>query len=216
MVDLGFAIEGVEVERFAAVPTLVFKLHVRSNAPEVKIQNVLVQCQIRIEAQRRRYVAGEQERLSDLFGESHRWSQTLRSLLWTHTSLQVPGFETERTVDMPIACSFDFNVAATKYFHGLEDGQVPLTFLFSGTVFYREPGGTLQMDQIAWSAEATYPLPVGVWQQMMDLHYPDGAWLRLSRDIFDRVEQHRRDNGFTNWEQSLAALLDRQSREPAS
>lgn len=216
MVDLAFSVQGVEVERFAAVPTLVFKVRVTGGAPDVKIQNLLLQCQIWIDAHRRRYMAREQDRLSDLFGKRHRWSETLRSLLWTHTSLQVPAFEAERTVDMPIACSFDFNLASTKYFHGLEDGAVPLTFLFSGTVFYRDAGGPLQMEQIAWSAEATYQLQVGVWREMINLHYPDGAWLRLSRDVFDRVEQHRRDNGFTSWDQSLAALLNQQGVEQVS
>lgn len=216
MADLAFSVEHVEVERFAAVPTLVFKLRVTSATPDVKIQNVLVQCQIRIDAHQRRYTASEQDRLSDLFGDSHRWTETLRSLLWTHASLQVPGFETERTIDMPIPCSFDFNVATTKFFDGLQDGQVPLSFLFSGTVFYRNAGGALQMDQIPWSAEATYALPVAVWRDMMNLHYPDGVWLCLGREIFDRVEQYRRDNGLTSWEQSLAALLDRQGAEAVS
>lgn len=216
MVELAFSVQGVEVERFAAVPTLVFKVRVTGGAPGVKIQNLLLQCQIRIDAHRRRYLATEQDRLSDLFGKRHRWSETLRSLLWTHTSLQVPAFDAERTIDMPIACSFDFNVASTKYFHGLEDGAVPLTFLFSGTVFYSNASGPLQMEQIAWSAEATYQLQVGVWREMINLHYPDGAWLRLSQDVFDRVEQHRRDNGFTSWDQSLAALLDQQGVEQVS
>lgn len=216
MVDLAFSVEGVEVERFAAVPTLVFKLHVAGEAPGAGIRNVLVQCQIRIDAHRRRYTEREQDRLSELFGERRRWSETLRSLLWTHTSLQVPAFDTGCTVDMPVACSFDFNVAATKYFHGLEGGEVPLAFLFSGTVFYRDATGALQMDQIAWSAEAGYRLPVGIWRDMMDLHYPNGVWLCLDRNLFDRVERHRRDGGFTSWEQCLAALLDRHSVEPAS
>lgn len=215
MVDLAFSVVAVEVERFAAVPMLVFKLRVQGGTPEVRIQNILIQCQVRIEAQRRRYAASEKARLSDLFGESHRWSATLRSLLWTHASLQVPAFDTERIVDMPIACSFDFNLAATKYFAGLDDGEVPLTFLFSGTVFYRKPDGPLQMDQIAWSTEATYALPMSIWREMMKLHYPDGAWLCLPRDVFDKVEQYRRENGFTSWEQCLAALLDGQCLEPA-
>ena len=88
---------------------------------------------------------------------------------------------------------FDFNVAATKYFYGLEGGEVPLTLLFSGTVFYRDEDGFLQMDQIPWSRETACRLPVAVWRQMMDVYYPGSVWLRVERAAFDVVERLRLD-----------------------
>ncbi len=212
MVDLLFTVEGVEVERFAAAPTLLFKLHV-ADTGGAAVQNVLLQCQIRIEATRRRYGAEERERLADLFGETHRWDDTLRGMLWTHATVQVPAFEGEGSVDLPVPCSFDFNVAATKYFYGLESGEVPLTLLFSGTVFYREADGFLQMAQIPWSKEAEFRLPVRLWQEMMDHYYPGSVWLRIDRALFEEIYRFKRGKGLTDWDQTLRALLGRLREE---
>ena len=41
-----------------------------------------------------------------------------------------------------------------------EDGEIPLEFLFGGTVFYAGAGGGLQVQPISWAAEARYRLPV--------------------------------------------------------
>ena len=69
---------------FAAAPQLAFKLRVDNSPADQAIQTIALRCQIQIEATRRRYSAEEQQRLSELFGEPERWSQTLRSMLWTH------------------------------------------------------------------------------------------------------------------------------------
>ena len=213
MVDLTFAIEGAEVDRYAAAPALFFKLRVINETPDVGVENVLLHCQIRIEAARRTYALEERERLIELFGETHRWKDTLQSMLWTHTNVQVSAFESQRVVELPVPCSFDFNVAATKYFFGLEGGEVPLAFLFSGTVFYRDADGFLQMDLISWSKEAAYRLPVRIWQELMDIYYPNSAWLRIDREIFDEIYRYKRNNGFTGWDETLRALLTRQCEE---
>lgn len=216
MVDLDFVAETVEVEPYAATPTLLFGLRVTNRTPGVIIQNVTLLCQIRIEATRRRYQAAEHERLIELFGEKHRWSDSLRSMLWTHTTVQAPGFEGERVIKMPVECSYDFNVAATKYFYGLEGGEVPLVLLFSGTVFYRDDDDDqLRMDQISWSKEASFRLPVTLWQQLMDIYYPNSAWLRIDRDAFEALYGYKRRHGFTTWEAVLLSLLERQ-KEGAS
>ena len=120
MVDLAFAVDGVEVEPHAAAPTLIFKIAVTSTAADAAIENILLQCQLRIEPTQRRYAPEDHDRLFELFGETHRWSETLRSMLWTHASVQVPAFASGHVVDLPVPCSFDFNIAATKYFFGLE------------------------------------------------------------------------------------------------
>ncbi len=216
MVDLDFTAEGAEVEPYAIAPTLLLKVRVTNRTPAVTVENVSLLCQVRIEATRRSYAAADHERLGELFGEVHRWSDTLRSMLWTHTSVQVPGFETDRVVNLPVECSYDFNVAATKYFYGLEGGEVPLVLLFSGTVFYRDAeGGSLQMDQISWSKETAYRLPVRLWQDMMDRYYPNSAWLRIDRDVFDAIYRYKRDRGFTTWDKALLSLLEKQ-KENAS
>jgi hypothetical protein len=213
MVDLVFAAEGVEAERCAAVPTLIFKLRITSLTPGADVRNVLLQCQLRIDAARRRYDLADEEDLAELFGEPSRWRETLGSMLWTHVTLQVPAFEGESSVDLPVPCSFDFNVAATKYFHGVKGGEVPLSLLFSGTIFYRDVNGSLQMDPIPWSKQADFRLPVSVWRTMMDLYYPNSAWLHIDREVFEELHRFKRENGFTGWDHALRALLRTQLAE---
>lgn len=212
MPELEFKVEGVEPERFAATPLLNFKLRVTNTTPAISIRNIMLQCQIRIETTRRRYEPSEQERLKDLFGEPERWDQTLNSMLWAHVNVLVPSFGESCVIDLPVPCSFDFNLGSTKYFHGLEDGDAPLTLLFSGTVFYGAPDDALQLDQIPWSQEALYRFPVKAWQAMMDHYYPDSVWLRLNRDAFDRIYRYKRERGLPTWEQAVLSLLDHESR----
>jgi len=207
MPDLTFQVYEAEAEPYAAAPLLVFKLGVANADPDEPIHTVALRCQIQIEATRRRYSAEEQERLHDLFGEPERWSQTLRTMLWTHTSVIITQFTGSAVVDLPVPCTFDFNVAATKYFAGLEGGEIPLCLQFSGTVFYEAEDGALQVAQIPWSKEARYRLPVRAWQDMMDIYYPNGAWLRLRRDVFDRLHQFKMRRGLPTWEQTLESLL---------
>ena len=155
------------------------------------IHTVALRCQIQMEVTRRRYTPEEQEHLRDLFGEPARWSQTLRNMLWTNTSLVVSSFHGSTLAKMQVPCTFDFNVAAPKYFHGLEDGEVPLCLMFSGTVFYADESGALQVAPISWDKEARFRMPVAVWKEMMDLYYPNSAWLSLRRDVFERLQRYK-------------------------
>jgi hypothetical protein len=207
MPDLSFQVEGAEAVAFAASPLLAFKLRITNADAEERVQTVALRCQIQIEATRRKYTAGEQERLLDLFGEVERWSRTLRAMLWTHASVIVTPFQGSTLVDLPVPCTFDFNVAAAKYFAGLEDGEVPLNLMFSGTVFYEAANGALQVEQIPWDREAKYRLPVQVWKEMIEHYYPNSAWLCLRRDVFERLNQYKMNHGIPTWEQTLDSLL---------
>ena len=207
MPDINIAVEKIEVERYASAPLLAFHLRITNRDADEVIHSVALRCQIQIEVMRRRYSSEDQERLRDLFGESARWGQTLRPLLWTHASVVVPQFTESVTVPLPVACTFDFNVAATKYFYGLEGGEVPLNLMFSGTVFYSGADGTLQVVPISWDKEAHFRLPVAVWKGMMDLHYPNSAWLCLRRDVFERLYQYKVRRGIPTWEETLENLL---------
>lgn len=207
MPDLNFEVQGAEAVSHAASPLLAFKLRVvNANATEL-IHAVVLRCQIMIEATRRNYSAGDQARLLDLFGEPERWGQTVRTMLWTHASIVMPSFTGEKIIDLPVPCTFDFNVAAVKYFAGLDDGEAPLSFLFSGTVFYEADDGVLQIAQISWDKEARFRLPVKVWNEMMDLYYPNTGWLCLRRDVFDRLHQYKVRRGIPTWEQTVESLL---------
>jgi Family of unknown function (DUF6084) len=207
MPDLSFEVEGAEPVSFAAAPLLAFKLRVSNREAEEPIHTIALRCQIMIDSSRRRYTAEDQERLRDLFGEPERWAQTLRPMLWTHTSVVVPSFEGSTVVDLPVPCTFDFNVAATKYFAGLDDAEVPLNLLFSGTIFYAASDGALQIAQISWGKEARFKLPVQVWKEMMNVYYPNIAWLCLRKDVFDRLYSYKVRRGIPTWEQALESML---------
>jgi hypothetical protein len=206
--DLNFTVDRAEALLYSASPLLIFKLRIEAEDEASSIPAVALRCQIRIEPTRRRYSPPAQERLLDLFGEPERWGQTLRSMLWTHTALVVPHFTGSTVVDLPVPCTFDFNVAATKYFHALEDGEIPLCLLFSGTIFYVNDEGNLQVSQISWEREANYRLPVQVWKEMLSHYYPNSAWLCLNQDVFDRLYQYKSHRGLPTWEQALTTLLD--------
>ena len=207
MPDLNFQVEGAEAVPFSASPLLAFKLRLTNANAQERIQTIALRCQIQIEATQRRYEVEEKERLLDLFGEPERWAQTLRAMLWTHASVIVTPFQGSTLVELPVPCTFDFNLAAAKYFAALEDGEVPLNLMFSGTIFYETSDGSLQVEQIPWDREAKYRLPVRVWKEMIDLYYPNSAWLCLRRDVFDRLNQYKMRRGIPTWEQALESLL---------
>lgn len=207
MPDLNFTIEGAEAVSYAAAPLLAFKLRLTNMPAEQSIHTVALRAQIQIEVTRRHYSPQEQDWLVDLFGSPDRWSKTLRNMLWTHTSLIVPEFTKDTLVDFPVPCTFDFNVAATKYFHALKDGDLPLIFLFSGTVFYQDEGKPLQVAPISWEKEAKFRLPVSVWRSLIEHYYPNTAWLTLRKDVFDRLYQYKVRRGILTWEQTIERAL---------
>jgi Family of unknown function (DUF6084) len=208
MPDLHFKIEGASVVPLAVAPTLSFKLKVSNAAANEIIHTVALRCQIQIEVTQRRYTAEDQRRMLDLFGTPDRWSQTLRTLLWANVNKVIPAFAGISTVaDLQVPCTFDFNVAATKYFEGLTDGDIPLNILFSGTVFYASPNSGLQVAPISWEQEARFKLSVKLWREMMDSYYPNSVWLSLRRDVFDRLYDYKMQHGIPTWEQALEEIL---------
>jgi len=211
MPDLSFQVEAAEPERVAAAPLLRFRLGVTERTPPgaepTPIHAVVLSCQIRIEPGRRRYQPGEQERLLDLFGTPERWGQTVRPFLWTQAGVVVRPFAGSTTAELPVPCSYDFSLAATRYFDALEGGEMPLCFLFSGTIFYEAEGRGLQVAQVPWDREAYFRLPAATWRALMDMYYPNGAWLRLRKDVFDRLSDYRRRRGLASWERTLEDLL---------
>jgi uncharacterized protein DUF6084 len=209
--ELAFQVTGVRAEPYAAVPTLIFGLGIAARGAEA-IESIALRCQIRIEPQQRRYSAAEEERLEELFGATPRWGETLRPFLWTHLSTIVPGFTGETRAELAVPCSYDLEVAAAKYLHGLDDGEIPALFLFSGTIFVRGPDG-MRVVQVPWDREASYRLPVRVWRELMDAYYPGAGWLRLRRDTLDRLGRVKARRALATWDDVIAALL-RDAGEP--
>lgn len=213
MPDLSFKILGIEPAHRGLVPLLLFKLEI-TNRPETEtIQSVMLQTQIQIQSPQRAYAPAEKEKLVELFGTPDQWGNTLRNRLWAHASANIGTFtgRTEATLSVP--CTYDLNVAATKYFYALEGGEVPLLFLFSGTIFYAGADGRLQVQQISWNCECNWRMPVATWQELMERHYPNSAWLSLDRQTFDRLYEFKRRAGATSWEQAVERLLEMRKDE---
>jgi hypothetical protein len=207
MPELHFQIEAAEAVPHAATPLIALKLRITNFPAAETIHAITLRCQVQIEPAKRRYVPNEQEKLLDLFGTPERWARTVKPLLWMNTSVAVPRFTGELLVDLELPCTFDFNVAATKYFHALDAGDIPVAVMFSGTIFYEAPDGALQISQVPWDRESSYRLPVFVWKEMMEMHHPNSAWLCLHRDAFEQLYNYKVRHGLPTWEQAIAKAL---------
>jgi hypothetical protein len=206
MIDLSFTIVSARTEPHAAAPTLVLRLRI-SAANQAAVHTGLVRCVIQIEPRRRRYSSDEGERLLDLFGEPARWHDTMRPLFFTQVAIVVPSFEGVGELDVPVAAPSDVAAAAAKYFHGLDTGDVALLCQFSGTIFVATANG-YQVTQVPWDKEATFRLPVSLWREAMDQHFPDSAWIRLPRDTFDALSRFRMRRALLTWEAAIDALCE--------
>jgi hypothetical protein len=204
--ELAFAVEGARTLPYAAVPTIAFDLRVESLGGHA-IRSILLDTQIQIAARRRGYDAAAHEKLFELFGHKADWGTTLRTLLWTRTTLVVPAFTGATEIELPVPCSYDLEVIASRYFDGLEDGVVPLEFLFTGSVFYSGEDGGLQTTRISWEQEAEYALPVRVWKETMERAFPGAAWLRLGRDSFDALTAYKARHALASWDDAIGKLL---------
>lgn len=205
MIDLAFTVSGARPERHAAAPTMLFRLQIRE-ASGLPIHGILLRCLLQIEPRRRRHTPGEQERAADLFGEPERWTQTLHPLVWTQISLTVPPFSGSVEIDLPVACTYDFEVASAGYLRALEGGEAPLRFLFSGTVFAKSETGFL-VTQIPWEKQAAFRMPVQAWQDLMDAYFPGCAWIRLKHENLEALRRFRDRNARMSLDDALEALL---------
>jgi hypothetical protein len=203
LIDLTFSVEGAARVEHAAVPTLRFFLRVVSPVP---VRSVLLDVQIAIAARRRGYDERSHERLFELFGPVADWGTTLRTLLWTRTTLVVPAFSESTVVELDVPCSYDLEVAASRYLDALPDGDVPLELLFSGSVFYTGDDGRLQTTRLSWESEAEYRLPVAVWKETMERYFRGTAWVRLRKESFDRLSAYKSRNALATWDDALEAL----------
>jgi hypothetical protein len=204
---LAFAVRDAARVEHTAVPTLRFALAIEAH-DERPIRSVALDAQIQIAARRRGYDAAAHDRLFELFGPAAGWGTTLRTMLWTRANVVVAPFTGATVVPLDVTCTYDLEVAASRYFDALPDGEVPLEFLFSGTVFYSAPDGRLQTARISWEAEAEFQLPVAVWKDVMEHAFPDTAWLRIRKRSFDRLCAFKSRNALATWEDAIDLLLE--------
>ncbi|MEA2666884.1 MAG: hypothetical protein QOI11_3828 [Candidatus Eremiobacteraeota bacterium] len=204
MSELAFAVVGARPEPYAASPQLALRVRVAETSG-AQVHAITLRAQVRIEPQARRYAGAEPERLVELFGGPERYGDTLRPLLWTHVSQTVLAFQGQTEFDLPIPCSYDFEVAAHKYLSALAEGEIPLDVLFSGTVFTRGESG-VEAQLVPWNCDARYRLPVAVYRAAMDAFFPDSAWIRIDRATFDELYRFKTAGGFPTWERAIARL----------
>jgi len=205
MAELVFDCTGARPDRYAVVPSMTLTLRISETTGQ-RVDAIALRCQIRIEPARRRYNDAEAERLNDLFGETQRWADTLKPLQFTTVSIMVPGFTGSTEIDLPVTFTYDLDIGSTRYFAGPEAGDVPLLLLFSGTVF-GSADGRLQVHQVPWSKEASYRLPVSAWRAAIDAHFPNAAWIKMSRETLDELQRFKTRRALPTWDATVIELL---------
>jgi hypothetical protein len=203
--ELAFSCTGVRADRYAAGPTLVFRLRITTPGDE-PVHALVLRCQIRIEPARRGYEPAETDGLVDLFGERSRWGSTMNPLEFAQVPLMVPGFTRETETDLVLPCTYDLDIAASRYLAALEEGEVPLRMLFSGTAFTGTGG--FRVEPVPWDRELTFRMPVATWREMIEQHFPGCGWIRLPRDTMDALLAFRSRRALPSWEATVRALLD--------
>ena len=205
MAELVFDCIGARTDRYAIVPSFTLTLRISETTGE-RVEAIALRAQLRIEPFRRPYTDAEAERLHDLFGERQRWSDTVKPMQFAMLSTMVPGFTGSIETDLQVPFSYDLQIASTRYFSSLDDGEIPLLLLFSGTIF-TQVGGRLQVQQVPWSKETSYRLPVSLWREAVDAHFPDAAWITMSRQTLDDLIRFKTRHALPTWDATVAALL---------
>jgi hypothetical protein len=206
MTPLTIAVTDARPAPYTAAPAITFRLRIE-DLEGGGVHALALRCQTRIEPAGRRYTIEEQTRLCELFGDVSQWDRSLRSVTWAHSSLVVPSFERRIEVNLPIPCTYDLEIASAKYLHAIREGDVPLVFLFSGTIFKaRESGFTA--EPVPWDLEASFRMPAALWQTAMDQFFPGGGWVRLRRDTIDRLQAFRGRHAVVTWDEAINILLD--------
>ena len=202
-----FAVLAARPVRYAAAPTLALDVQITEPAG-LQVYMMALKIQLMIEPARRRYDDSTRERLIELFGPPERWAMTTRSLVWAHLDVVVPAFTGATTVTIPIACHYDLELAAAKYLHSLPDGEAPLALHFNGMVYYREPGGGLQMVLIPWSTSIDFRMPVSVWSETVDHYYPNTAWVAVRSQTLAELQRRKRQQSLATLDACVEQLLE--------
>jgi hypothetical protein len=201
-----FSVLDVAPVVYAAAPTLEFSLHV-SDPDGREIHTIALTVQVRIDPARRIYDDDTRARLVELFGAPERWAATTHAFQWAQVDVLVPGFTGATSFTLQLPCSYDLEVAATKYFYSLPDGEIPLSFNFTGMVLYAGDQDRLQVAQVPWSCTTKWMMPVEAWRRAIRAHYPDGGWVRLTEATLDALLERKAERGDHDFDQTIRGLL---------
>ncbi len=190
----------------AAAPTVGFRVRVSDDSGR-RIFTIALTAVITIEPSKRSYDPEARERLVELFGEPERWASTTTNFRWAQADALVPAFEGSTEFDLVVPCTYDLELAAAKYFHGLADGAAPLRFHFNGTVFYEDDDGRMQIVHVPWDRSPRFAMPIEVWRQTIDAAYPFRGWIPVHVETIARLEKFKAENGLPTFDAALEELL---------
>ncbi len=196
----------VAPEPYAVTPVLTARVGIAAVGDD-PVHAIALRCQVRIEPLRRGYSDDEADGLLDLFGPRERWGTTQHTFLWQHSSAMVPGFTGATQVDLPLECTYDFEVTSAKYLHALRDGTIPLQFLFSGTVFTQ---GRTRLRGAAGAVGPRGPLRhagVGVARPDRSSTSRTPAGCGLNRDTSTRSPSYKSARGLPRIDDAITSLL---------
>ena len=203
-----FSVLGVEHVPHSAAPTLAFTGHVSETSGR-EVYAIALTTQVMIDPARRSYDDATRGRLIELFGEPERWGATTHSFLWAELSTLVSSFTGATTFRLPMQCNYDLEIAATKYLHSVPGGEVPMSFHFTGTIFYRGEADRLQIVKVPWDCTVRFGMPAHVWRRMIEEHYPNGGWVRLADETLEHLGRHKAETGLPTLDAAVADLLKR-------
>ncbi len=206
--DPAFTVLGAEPVERSATPTLRFRIGVE-DASGLDVELIALTVLITIEPGKRTYTEADRERLVELFGEPERWGSTTGAFRWSQQQALVGPFSGSAVVDVDVPCSYDHEIAATKYFGGVGAGAYPLQLHFNGTVHFREEAGAAQILPLAWDRSTRFELPVETWRRMIDAHYPGGGWLHHSDETLRELARLKVRTGAPTIDAAIAELLAR-------
>ncbi len=201
-------IEILSVEAVARVmaPTLNFRIRVDEPSKR-PIFMIALSAVITVEPSKRSYDDATRAKLIELFGEPERWATTTVNFRWTAFDTLVPAFTESTEIEVAIPCTYDLEVAATKYFYGLTDGHAPVRFHFSGRIYYDAGEGRLQYVQVPWDCSVRFSMPVEAWQGAIAQAYPFRGWVPLDTSTIDRLQQLKVDRGLPTFDAAVDQLL---------
>jgi hypothetical protein len=206
MGDYMFSVTEIFAEPYSATPQLTARVRIEETTGQ-PVHAMVLRCQVRIEPKRRGYSEEDETGLRALFGDRERWKETMRPFLWMQCNTTVQGFTGDTVTDLSLPCTYDFEVAGSKFLHAVSAGTIPLSLMFSGTIFTRGGENGFGVEQVPWDRDARYDLPVSVWQDMMHAHFPNQGWIKLDQDVLDEFADYRARHGLTSWDETVKVLL---------
>ena len=122
-----------------------------------------------------------------------------------------PAFAGRAEVERHPALQLRSDVSAAKYFQALDGGEVPVRLLFRGTIFARGERG-LEMTPLPWDREATWKLPVALWREAIDSHFPGAGWSRLRKETIGALLAFKGRHALASWDGVIETLLSEVER----